>query len=405
MRNDISIVRAAQGALIALVLTSCASDKEKPEGAPVPYEAQPDAAAPSTDATAGAATGDAVQLQEAAPLRYVVKKGDTLWSISTKFLKDAWQWPEVWYVNEKVANPHLIYPGDELYLYFVDGAPRVAKAGDGDGTGGAGIGAGGEVTPEDQLPPGGLGAMTPSIREQPLDAAVFAIPLEKIRPFLQGPRLVDEDELDDAPYLLDFGEARLLGGSDSVAYVLEMERKDIAQYQIVRRGQEFRDPDDNDVIGYEVQPVGETEVRVFGDPSTVYITKTRMEARAGDYLLPLEEDPLQQRFIPHAPDKDIDGKIIAVYEGVSQIGQYHIVAINRGTDNGVEPGHVLSVYQSGRVAKDPYSFIGYKVQLPDVNAGTAMVFKSTKRLSFALIMSATRSIHLHDRVGKPEPSQ
>jgi hypothetical protein len=405
MGNDISIVRAAQGALIALAvaLSGCASSDEKAEeGRPIPYESS-EAAPPSTEAAEGTATGEAIALRENAPLRYVVKKGDTLWTISNKFLKDSWQWPELWYVNPKVQNPHLIYPGDELYLYFVDGAPRLAKAGDESGE--AGPGTATEKTPEDVLPPGGLGSMAPTIRESALDRAVLAIPLEAIRPFLRGPRLVDEDTLDDAPYVLDFEQKRLLGGSDSVVYVLELERRDVTQYQIVRRGQEYRDPDDNDVIGYEVIPVAESEVRVFGDPSTVYVTKAQIETRAGDYLLPMEEDPLESRFIPHAPEKAVDGRIIAVFNGVSQIGQYQIVALNRGKQHGIEPGHVLTVLQTGRVATDPHSFIGYKVQLPDVNAGTAMVFKTSDRMSFALIMSATRAIHLQDRVEKPEPSQ
>lgn len=400
MRNDISIVRAAQSASIALLvaLTGCASSDEKAEGTPVPYQA-PAETPPSTEPAADAGTGDAVALQESAPLRYVVKRGDTLWSIATKFLRDPWQWPEVWYVNDKVRNPHLIYPGDELYLYFVEGAPRIARTGDGEG------GAGVEKAPEDRLPPGGLGAMAPAIREQPLDAAVFAIPLEQIRPFLKGPRLVDDDTLDDAPYVIDFEDKRLLGGSDSVVYVLEVERRDVTQYQIVRRGQEYEDPDDGDTIGYEVIPVAESEIRVFGDPSTAYITKSQIETRAGDYLLPMEEDPLEMRFIPRAPEKDVDGKIIAVFNGVSQIGQYQIVALNRGKEHGLQPGHVLSVLQSGRTAKDPYSFIGYRVRLPDVNAGTAMVFKTAERMSFALIMSATRPIHLLDRVVRPEPGR
>ena len=402
MRNDNSYGRAAAGAAAALVLVlaGCASGPDPiPEQMPVAAE---DAAPQTTAAeptTVGEPAGEQVRLQPNAPLRYVVKKGDTLWGIASTFLKDSWQWPELWYVNPKVSNPHLIYPGDELYLYFVNGAPRLARAGEGEpGTPAA------PAEPVDVLPPGGLGAMTPRVRAQPLDQAVFSIPLEAIRAFLRGPRLVDEDELDDAPYVVDFEDERLMGASGNVAYALEIEDRAITQYQIVRRGREYRDPDDNDVIGYEVLPVADSEVRVFGDPSTILLRRSDMETRAGDYLLPLEQDPLTMRFVPHAPDQAVDGRIISVYNGMSQIGQYQVVAINRGTEHGMEPGHVLSVLQSGRTSKDPYSFFGSRVQLPDVQAGTVMVFKTAPRLSYALVMSATRAIHILDTVEKPEPS-
>jgi hypothetical protein len=399
MRNDISIIRAAAGAAaVALMLGGCASKSEKPDAGVTPYDA---GAAPAATPSEGTETGEPVELQENAPLRYVVQKGDTLWGIANKFLKDSWQWPELWYVNAKVKNPHLIYPGDELYLYYVDGAPRLARVGEGEPGGTAGPGP--DTGPA--LPPGGEGAMTPHVRETPLDQAIYSIPLESIRAFLRGPRMVDDDLLDDAPYLIGFQTKKLLGGSDDIAYALEVEDKSITQYQVVRRGEPYRDPDDNDVIGYEVKPVGDAEVRVFGDPSTIYLRRSTIEARSGDYLLPMEQDPLETRFIPHAPAKAIGGKIISVHDGFSQIGQYQIIAINRGTEHGMEPGHVLSVMQAGREAKDPYSFIGYKVTLPDVKAGTAMVFKTMPRMSYALILSATQAIHLQDKVEKPEPSQ
>lgn len=402
MRNDISIIRVAAGAAaIAVVLAGCASNTEKPDAGVTPYETQ--SAAPETTPGETVEAGDAVQLQESAPLRYVVQKGDTLWSIASKFLRDSWQWPEVWYVNEKVRNPHLIYPGDELYLYYVNGAPRVARVGEGE-PGGTTAGGTQVVDTGPALPPGGEGSMTPRVRETPLDQAIYAIPLESIRAFLQGPRMIDEDLLDDAPYLVDFETKKLLGGSNDVAYALEIEDKSITQYQVVRRGEEYRDPDDNDVIGFEVMPVGDAEVRVFGDPSTVFLRRSTIEARAGDYLLPMEQDPLATRFVPHAPAKTVDGKIISVYNGVSQIGQYQVIAINRGTEHGMEPGHVLSVMQAGRTAKDPYSFLGFRVRLPDIQAGTVMVFKTAPRMSYALVMSATRPIHVLDKVEKPEPS-
>lgn len=401
MGNDNSMLRRAIAAacMAALVLAAgCASRGAEHEQVP------------AEDTGAGLQTQPAeaiepVVLKEDAPLRYVVKKGDTLWDIANKFLRDSWQWPELWYVNPKVRNPHLIYPGDVLYLYYVDGQPQLARAGEGPG-------AGGETAPKepvDVIPPGGLGAVTPTARELPLDQAIYAIPADQIRAFLRGPRVIDEDELDDAPYIVAFTEKQLLGAADSSAYVLDIEDESISQYQVVRRSKEYEDPDDGDTIGYEVLPVADAEVRALAgddeDTSTVYLLRSYIEARVGDFLLPVETDPLSLRFIPHAPDREVDGTIISVHEGMSRIAQYQIVTLNRGKSHGLEPGHVLTVWQAGRKSKDPYALFGGSVTLPDQKAGTLMVFKAGERVSHALVMSATRPLLIGDRVERPEHSK
>lgn len=407
MQNHISMdCRTAAVLLAAFALAGCATPREPApapepmvEATPVPEApAEPADTAPVTEAVVEAENAEPVVLKADAPLRYVVKKGDTLWGIANRYLRDSWQWPELWYVNGKVANPHLIYPGDELLLYVRGGRPQVARAGEGP--------ADTPAAPVDEPPvTGPESALSPQVRVLPLDQAIFSIPLDAIRAFLRGPRVVDEDLLDDAPYVVDFDEERLMGGADNLAYVLQLEDRKTARWQVVHRGEKQIDPDDDDVIGFEVLPVGEAEVRAYGDPSTVYITRSDIETRAGDYLLPLETDPLAARFIPHAPDKAVNGRIISVYNGMSQIGQWQVVAINRGTQHGLEVGHVLQILQSGRESKDPYSFFKRSVQLPDVPAGQAMVFRTGKRLSYALVMSATRAIHLKDKVEKPEPGK
>lgn len=395
MRKDHSFIGSVLGAVAALtLLAGCATTEEAPP--PLPAPADP---APVTEAIAEPATEPAtpvpVQLQAEAPLRYVVQKGDTLWAISNKFLRDSWQWPELWYANPDVQNPHLIYPGDVLYLSWVDGVPRLARAGDAPPA---------VEPPAVRAPPAATDKLEPMARERPLEEAIGGIPLDSIRGFLRGPRLVSKDELDDAPYVVDFEEARLMIGAGSVAYVLGIKDLRVVQYQIVRRGEEYRDPDDGDVIGYEALPVADTELQVFGDPSTVYVTRSDIETRAGDYLLPAEVDVLSARFYPHAPQRRVNGRILSVYNGFSRIGQYQVVALNRGTEIGLKPGHVLSVIQTGRVSKDPYSFFGSKVQLPDINAGTVMVFKVAPRMSYALVMSALREIHVLDKLETPDPS-
>lgn len=385
MRNDINIVVRASAAISALILlASCAStgDAPPPPPPPPPVEYSETADAPDDS---GEST---VQVQPAAPLKYVVQKGDTLWDIAQKFLRDAWQWPEVWYVNEQVANPHLIYPGDVLYLTWVDGQPRVSREG--------------EVVETR----GGQDRLQPRVREVSLDAAVSAIPRELIAGFLRGPRIIeDEDMLDDAPYVLDFDDPRLMNAAESTAYVLDIEDTSMQRYQVVRKGKRYVDPDDGDIIGYEAIPVGEAEVRKIGDPSTVLLTRSDIETRVGDRLLPIDPNDLDTHFSPHAPANKVDGTIIDVFQGDTQIGQYQIVAINRGREQGLENGHVLHILQAGREAKDPNSFFGSKVQLPAVNAGTIMIFKTANRVSMGLVMTALRQIHVGDKVEKPASSR
>jgi hypothetical protein len=389
------MLRRATVAAFCAALTlaaGCATREPAPDDTLTPYEPTETTPLPPTEP---------VELKEDAPLRYVVKKGDTLWDIANKFLRDSWQWPELWYVNPKVANPHLIYPGDVLYLYYVDGAPKLARAGEGPGEGAP-------QPPVEVLPPGGEATFTPVAREMPLDQAIYAIPADQIGSFLRGPRVIDEDDLDDAPYIVDFEQDALMGAADSVAYVLDVEDESIGQYQVVRRSKEYEDPDDGDTIGYEVLPVADAEVRAIAedsdDPSTIYLLRSSIEARIGDFLLPVETDPLALRFIPHAPEKEVEGTIISVHDGMSQIAQYQIVTLNRGKQHGLEPGHVLTVWQAGRKSKDPYALFGGSVRLPDQKAGTLMLFKCGERVSHALVMSATRPLYVGDRVERPDSS-
>lgn len=385
MRNDISNIYRTSFAVTALtLLAACATTDEASDSPPEAMPASSAEAAPAPDAPA--AEG-AVQLQANAPLKYVVQKGDTLWDISQKFLKDSWQWPELWYVNENVKNPHLIYPGDVLYLFWTDGQPRLART---------------EDTPAVYTGP--QDSLSPRIRESALRDSIASIPLDAIRGFLKGPRIVSKDELEDAPYVLDFEDEHIMAAAESMVYVLDLEDPRITNYQIVRKGQKYIDPDDGDVIGYEAIPVGDAEVRVFGDPATVFLKHSDIETRPGDRLLPADPFELDARFVPHAPAQAVGGTIISVFNGDTQIGQYQIVAINRGSQQGIENGHVLTILQAGRKAKDPYSAFGSKVRLPDIKAGTVLVFKTTPRVSLALVMVALRSIHLGDKVEKPEPS-
>jgi hypothetical protein len=334
-------------------------------------------------AVSARAAEEKVEVLDEAPLTYVVKPGDTLWGIAKRFLKDAYQWPEVWYVNDqKVTNPHLIYPGDVLKLVYKN-----------------------RRTVTEQAPPEPVLEVTrlePQVRTQPLPPAIPTIPIEAIREFLRGPRLITADQLSVSPYLVAFADDHLVGGAGNAIYVQDLRyNTNQRYYDVVRKGEVYTDPDNDQILGYEAMPVGEAEVRTPGQPSSAVLSRSFREALIGDYLLPSEADAFRADFFPSAPARPIGGRIISVYDGMSQIGQYQIVAMNRGTIHGLQPGHVLDIFQSGKRVADPYR--KDKVQLPDEFAGQLLVFKVTPRVSFGLVMEATRPVHRLDKVEKPVP--
>jgi hypothetical protein len=350
---------------------------------------------PSSAQTTAARTmpsGSDIPIAANAPDRYVVQRGDTLWDISRMFLRDPWYWPEIWYVNPQVENPHLIYPGDVLTLVYVDGRPQL------------------------RLQRGsGTERLSPRIREQPLDEAITAIPYEVIAAFMGRPTVLDRDQVRDAPYVVAMRDGHLIGGAGNEIYARGIGSADVEQrFSIVHIGQELRDPDDNDLLGYRGLYVGAGPVLMAGDPAKLLLTESSREALQGDKIFP-ETIDVGRDFVPHAPGSDVDGTILAV-DGVSVVGQYQIIAINRGSRHGIEPGHVLAISQAGDKVKDlykhgglatrqsrrsPFEFGASEVRLPDERVGLAMIFHAYDRMSYALIMESDRPIRLGDHVSKP----
>jgi hypothetical protein len=320
------------------------------------------------------------------PDSYVVRPGDTLWDISSMFLRDPWLWPEIWQINQQVENPHLIFPGDILSLAYLDDGRPVIQLERGPVTAGGA---------------GGFERLSPQARSQPLEEAIATIPYETIAAFLSRPRLIDKDQIDGLPYIVAHREG-LIGSSGRDIYARGVDAPLGTVYNIIERGEELVDPDTDDVLGYQGIYVGQARVDRVGDPATVRMLDSEREAVVGNYLMP-EEDVTPLNFLPRSPDRQIDGRIISVLSGVSLIGQYHVVVINRGAEAGLEPGHVLRVWQTGRTIRDTHrrrSF-GEKVRLPDEPAGTMMVFRTSERISYALVMEATTPLAVLDAVRNP----
>ncbi len=310
-----------------------------------------------------------------APTEYVVQDGDTLWDIASTFLNDAWFWPEIWYVNPEIVNPHLIYPGDVLALVYIDGEPRVTTA------------------------RGSSLRLSPQARVTPLTEAITSIPFEAISAFLSAGTVLERREADKLPYILEVRGDHLVASTGNQVYVRGTDGANPGtRYNVITIGDELRDPDNNRLMGYHGLWIGEGTMRRGGDPATVELTASTQEMNRGDRLVPATVD-LPLNFYPKAPSSQVDGRIMAVIGGVSQIGQYQVVVMNRGSSDGLAQGDVLTAFKAGEKVRDRFG--GGKVELPDEEAGTIMVFKTYDEISYGLVMEATEPLHVRDAVRNP----
>ena len=308
------------------------------------------------------------------PDRYTVKRGDTLWDISESYLRDPWLWPEIWYANPQIANPHLIYPGDVIKLIYIDGQPR--------------------LTVQRHV------KLSPEIREEDHDAAIPSIPLEVITNFLSRNRVVDEDAFEMAPYVLAGAKKKLLTGVGDDLYARGDFSEGIPVYGIYRRGDPYIDPETDKVLGLRAEDIGTGKIKAIeSDIATLGATRSVKEIRVKDRLLPHEQRRIEPTFFPSAPEQDVEGVIIAVEGGVSQVGPLDVVAINRGEREGLAEGNVLAIYRLGEIITD--RVVGKKVKLPDERAGLLMVFRTFEKMSFGLVLQADRPLSITDIVKNP----
>ncbi len=346
--------------------------------------------------TANKVAQDGVALSELAPNApdsYTVKRGDTLWDISKLFLKSPWRWPELWGMNlEQIRNPHLIYPGQVLYLDKSNGRARL-RVGQPAGT------------------PGSTVKLQPRVRSSAADdGAIASIPLNLIEPFLNEAVIFGANELDSAPRIVAAREGRVLIGRGDTAYV----RGDLGtqrDYRIFREPRPLRDPSTNEILGYEANYVGAAEYIRPGEtrnssgkaevvPATFTVTSIRQEAGVGDRLSPVPPNEFSN-YAPHAPQGAMAGQIVSVYGEALQAGQNQIVSLNRGTRDGMERGHVLALWRDGITAIDSTDPSRPTIKLPDERHGTLFVFRVFDRMSYALILTVKEPVKAGDRFTQP----
>ena len=328
---------------------------------------------------ATAAYADQVVLKDGHPDRHVVVKGDTLWDISGTFLDSPWLWPEIWYVNPQIDNPHLIYPGDVITLVYVDGEPQL-RVQRGKGT----------------------FKLSPKVREERLDKAIPTIPIDAIQQFLTQPLVADKETMENAAYVVSSAGEHLIVGAGDRIYARGLADDQGDRFHVFRPGDPYIDPVTNEVLGHEALYLGDSSVERFADPATLKLTRTTREINIGDRLMPMTQEDVHAYFAPHSPDASIEGSIISVVDGVSQIGQYQIVVLNRGSREGVDVGTVFEIYQAGdRIMDQVSKERNASVKLPDEKAGILMVFRTFDKVSFGLIMKATSALHVGDIVRTP----
>jgi hypothetical protein len=361
---------------------------------------------------------DTVKLNPDYPDEYVVKKGDTLWDISARFLQEPWYWPTIWQGNPQITDPHLIYPGDIVSLSIIDGKPLLTVNGSGMVTNGRNI------------------KLSPAIRSDDRDDAIQTIPVDAIQQFLSRPRIVTDQEMSHWPYVVSSYDQHLISGSGSKLYVRGL-NDDVneTRYSIYRKGSAYintrKDPDR--VLGYEAIYLGDVVIQKRGDPASAIVTLSKQEILTGDRLVIESDEDANNTFVPSAPYRDIDANILSVFNGVAEIGQYQVVVVDVGDNDGVEVGNVLGIYQSGNIIRDevatqskgnyevdPEDWVGDMmknfnnsdlvaylgrpnarpeyVELPEEYAGVLMVFRTFENVSYGLVMSAVSSIHVLDSV-------
>lgn len=390
---------------------------------------------PGASTSANAEHVTQADLATNAPDSYTVVKGDTLWGISSRFLKDPWKWPQIWQMNrDEIKNPHWIYPGDVIRLDRTGAYPSLSLGGPG----------GAQGPTDAAAAERNVVKVEPRVRVESLATAVPTIPAAVIGPFLTQPLVVEAGVLDNAPSIIATEEGRLVVSAGEVAYADRIGSDDGVNWQVFRPGEALHDPDTGEILGYEAKYLGDARVRRFGFPTTLTVTKAVQEINRGDRLARARETSFPN-FVPHAPDHMISGSIMSVEGGVAEIGQFQIITINRGSRDGIQVGHVLASYHRGafisanghdehadimpeaglfgawfgHVDVEPVHMVpdvpnmqtvdekkgraatGTKIKLPDERNGLIFVFRVFDKMSYAMVMKATSPIYIGDVVRTP----
>ena len=330
-----------------------------------------------------------------APDQHLVVKGDTLWDISSRFLQHPWCWGQVWGMNrDEIRNPHWIYPGQIVTLDRAAGRLRLGRS-------------------QDQGPAAGDGTirLSPQLRVEELGQdAVPSIPASVIEPFLSHALIIEADQLRGAPRIVATQEQHVFLGKGDKAYV-RGDLKGGASFQVFRPGKPLTDPVSHAVLAYEAFYLGTLSLQAAAQPGadvqSFIVTSSVEEIGVGDQLIAAPPATLRN-YVPHAPERRVDARVMAIYGGVTHAGQNQVVSVNRGAFDGLDSGAVLQLYHDGRTVTDATVSTGWfgmgkeQVKLPDEMFGNMFIFRVFKHVSYGLIMQVTEPVQVGDVAKSPE---
>jgi hypothetical protein len=329
-------------------------------------------------AVSAAVSAASVELADNHPVDYTVVEGDTLWDISGKFLKDPWRWPEIWRQNSQIQNPDLIYPGDRLVLRYTDGQPYLDHL------------SGRERAARKVV------KMGPAVYIEKLDNAIPAIPPQVIMAFLEDRQIVESRNLDKLAYVTEGVNQEVVLGALSDMYVRKIDGAPGARFRIIRMRGALINPDNQKVIAYETETLGEAEMLRPGDPAKLRITKSNKEVNQGDRLVPAVRTLTLPYYHPKAFREPISISILGAVSEMAEYGAGDVVTLSAGSDQGLEPGHVLQTMRDRGVQRDPVTKEKYR--LPIERSGIVMIFKTYGKVSYGLIMRSSQGVLVNDKV-------
>jgi len=378
-----------------LLIAACVKQPEpyavvyKEEKAPEVITVKADIPEPVAEPIAEPEPAETVVYEAESPETYIVQEGDTLWDISTVFLRDPWFWPEIWFKNPQVENPHLIYPGDTLAIIYVGGQRKVQILSRGE-----------DGSTSDGLK---IVKINPRIRSQSIDATIPSIPVDSIRHLIERPLIVDAETLNKSAYVLTSFDDHLINSINDKLYVRNLDTSNgIGRFQIYRPNRPLFDPITDELLGYEALYVGESKLLLRGDPATIRVTNSDREILRDDRIMPMDNTSFERDFYPRPPSTEVSGKIVSLLDAISQTGAYQTIAINLGQRDGLESGNILRIRRAGEIVRDlNEEDPRFRVKLPDESVGMAMVIRSFEKISYALIMEADIPINIRDYVESP----
>ena len=324
-----------------------------------------------------------------APNRYIVKKGDTLWDISGRYLDSPWRWKEIWATNKQIKNPNLIYPNDILILCVIQGKTLIGVD---TGEGCAGV--------EKQLT-GNVVASTVTVTSTA--NSIPPIPLSAIQHWLSKTVIVNPQDFNTTPYILASKNRNLITASGDKVYAKGVPLIVGQRYGIYREGEQYVDPKTQEVIGLEVTQVATglvTSTESNGVTSLQLTDSYGKEVREGDRVFVELNNSIPPVFYPAPASVSRGGLIVRVMDSISSAAKGSVVAINLGSTQGAKPGDVLTVYQKGPLVRDTRDN-DTPVRLPNEPSGMVMVFNTFEHISYAYVLDSELPLNVGDQLLPP----